>query len=120
MNKSVANDFQHFLPPPPEKDQIHTNRNGLQYEISKQVVRPGPPAPKGTILKSHLFNPESCRALEAPGLEINIFIKRIDKNKIGFGHGAQIGKSSSIALEASRLEINTFVKRIYKEKISFR
>ena len=61
---------------------------------------------------------ELCR--EAPGLEINIFIKRIDKEKIGFGQGTQIGKSSSRSLEASRLEINTFVKRIDKEKIGFR
>ena len=61
----------------------------------------------------------SSRALEAPGLEINIFIKRIEKEKVGFGQGTQIGKSSSRALEASRLEINTFVKRIDKEKIGF-
>ena len=51
-------------------------------------------------------------ALEALGLEINTFRKRIDKEKLGFGQGAQIGKSSSRALEASRLEINIFVRRI--------
>jgi len=62
----------------------------------------------------------SSRALEAPGLEINIFIKRTTKEKIGFGQGTQIGKSNSRALEASRLEINMFVKRIDKEKIGFR
>ena len=50
---------------------------------------------------------ELCR--EAPGLEINIFIKRIDKEKIGFGQGIQIGKSSSRALEAPRLEIDIFI-----------
>ena len=45
----------------------------------------------------------ALEALEAPGLEINIFIKRIHKENIGFGQGTQIGKSSSRALEASRL-----------------
>ena len=53
-------------------------------------------------------------------LEINTFVKRIDKEKIGFGQGAQIGKSSSRALEAPGLEINIFIKRIDKEKIGFR
>ena len=58
--------------------------------------------------------------LEAPGLEINTFIiKRIDKEKVGFGQGAQIGKSSSRALEAPRLEIISSIKRIDKEKIGF-
>ena len=33
--------------------------------------------------------------MEAPGLEINTFIKRIDKENIGFGQGIQIAKSSS-------------------------
>ena len=58
--------------------------------------------------------------LEAPGLEISTFIKRIGKEKRGFRHGTQIGKSSSRALEASRLEINTFAKRIDEEKIGSR
>ena len=58
--------------------------------------------------------------MEAPGLEIKIVIKRIDKEKTGFGQGTQIGKSSSRAPEASRLEINTFVKRSDKERIGFR
>ena len=61
----------------------------------------------------------SSRALEAPRLEINTFVKRVDKEKIGFREGAQIGKSSSRALEAPRLEINTFIKRIDKEKLGF-
>ena len=38
---------------------------------------------------------------------------------IGFGQGAQIGKSSSRALEAPRHEINTFIKGIDKEMIGF-
>jgi len=42
----------------------------------------------------------------------SIFIKITDKEMIGFGQGAQIGKSSSGALEAPRYEINTFIKRI--------
>ena len=45
----------------------------------------------------------SSRALEAPGLETDTLIKRIDKEKIGFRQETQIGKSSSRALEASRL-----------------
>ena len=57
--------------------------------------------------------------MEAPGLEINIFIKRIDKEKRSFGQGAQIGKSSSRSLEAPGLEINIFIKRIDKENIGF-
>ena len=59
-------------------------------------------------------------ALEVSRLEINIFIKRVGKESIGFGQGTQIGKPSSRALEASRLETNTSVKRIDKEKICFR
>ena len=54
-----------------------------------------------------------------PGLEFKICIKRIDKEKTGFGQGTQIGKSSPRVLEAPRLEINIFIKRIDKEKIGF-
>jgi len=42
---------------------------------------------------------------------------RIDKEQIGCGQGAQIGKSSSRALEAPRLDINMCLKRIDKEQI---
>jgi len=38
---------------------------------------------------------------------------------IGFGQGAQIGKSSYRALEAPRHEIKTFIKRIVKKMICF-
>ena len=47
-------------------------------------------------------------------------MKRIDKEKVGFGQGTQIGNFSSRALEASRLEINTFVERTDKENMSSR
>ena len=56
--------------------------------------------------------------MEAPGLEINILIKTIDKEKTGFGQGTQFGKSSSRALESPRLEINTFIN-IDEEKKCF-
>ena len=59
------------------------------------------------------------RAVEATGLEIKIVIKRIDKEKTGFGQGTQIGKSSSRALEAPRLEIKTLIKRADFEKTGF-
>ena len=57
--------------------------------------------------------------MEAPGLEIKIVIRRIDKEETDFGQGTQIGKSSSRAQEATRLEINIFIKRIDKDKTCF-
>ena len=68
---------------------------------------------------SSAVQPVRSRALEASGLEIKTFIKRFDKERTGFGQGAQIGKSSSRALEAPRLHINVFRKIIYKEKVGF-
>ena len=62
----------------------------------------------------------SSRALEAPGLGMNIFLNRFDKQQTGFGQGSQIGKSSSRALEAPMLEISVFIKIIYKESTAFR
>ena len=48
---------------------------------------------------------------------IHIFIKIIDKEMIGLGLGAHIGKSSSKTLEAPRHRIHIFIKRIDKEMI---
>jgi len=61
----------------------------------------------------------SSRALEDPRPEISTFIKRIDKETIGFGQGAQIGKSSYRALGAPRHTIYIFIKRIDKEMVAF-
>ena len=44
-------------------------------------------------------------ALDAPRHEITTFINTTDKEMIGFGEGAQIGKYSSRALETPRHEI---------------
>ena len=53
----------------------------------------------------------SCRALEAPRHEINMFIKIIDKDMIGFGQGTQIWK------EVPRHAINTVIKKTDKNMI---
>ena len=56
-------------------------------------------------------------ALEAPRHEINSFINRIDKDMVGLGQGAQVGKFSCRTLEALRHESNICIKRIDKEMI---
>jgi len=61
----------------------------------------------------------SSRALEAPKLEIIIFMKGIDKETIGFRQGAHIGKFSSRALEGPRLEISAFIHGVDKEMIGW-
>ena len=53
----------------------------------------------------------SSRALEAPRHEINMFIKIVDKDMMGFGQGAHIWK------EFPRHAINTVIKRIDKKMI---
>ena len=50
-------------------------------------------------------------------LESTLFAKRSDKEKIGFGQGAQIGKSSP---NSPRLEMSKFMKRTNKGMVAFR
>ena len=58
--------------------------------------------------------------MEAPRLQINIFVKSSAKENVGFREGAQRGISGSAALEALWLQINTFVQHIDKETVGFR